>query len=97
MKKQKKYVVHYCKNTECNNAWIDEDLTNAKTRPPRWKFCVDCCAKLGIDFNSQIPTKKRRSKKQMEVLEKNKFCKRKKSSLSNKNISLSMYGGKNEY
>lgn len=77
MTKHKKYVVHYCKNIKCNNAWIDEDCTNAKTRPPRWKFCADCCAKLGIDFNSQIRAKKKLSKKQIEVLQKNKFCKRK--------------------
>ena len=36
------YVVHYCKNTKCNNCWIDEDLTNAKSRPPKWKYCPDC-------------------------------------------------------
>lgn len=90
MAKQMKFVVHYCKNTKCNNAWIDEDLTNAKTRPPRWKFCVDCCAKFGIDFHSQLPQKKKLSKKQMEILQKNKFCKRKNSSLSNENNSLNI-------
>ena len=35
------YVVHFCKNPECNNAWIDEDKYNA-TRPPRWKYCPEC-------------------------------------------------------
>lgn len=97
MTKKKVFVVHYCKNKKCNNAWIDEDLTNAKTRPPRWKFCADCCAKFGIDFNSQIPPKKKLSKKQIEVLQKNKFCKRKNSSPSNANNSFNIEGGANEY
>ena len=35
------YIVHFCKNPECNNAWIDEDLHNS-TRPPRWKYCSEC-------------------------------------------------------
>ena len=29
------YVVHYCKNKNCNNAWIDKDLTHVKTFPPK--------------------------------------------------------------
>ena len=30
MIKNNNYVVHFCKNPECNECWIDEDLTNAK-------------------------------------------------------------------
>jgi len=37
------YVVHFCKNKQCNRAWIDEDLTRAK-RPPSWKYCPVCVA-----------------------------------------------------
>ncbi|MBP5596330.1 MAG: hypothetical protein J6Y02_13165 [Pseudobutyrivibrio sp.] len=57
------YVVHYCKNKDglpgepepCNNAWIDEDLTNVQTVPPQWKYCRECCKKLNIDFEKQKP------------------------------------------
>lgn len=55
MKKNKDYVIHYCKNKDCNNAWIDEDITNVKTLPPQWKYCRECCKKLGIDFEKQTP------------------------------------------
>lgn len=48
-----KYVLHFCKNKDCNNGWLDKDLTNCKDRPPRWKYCKECCKKLGIDFNKQ--------------------------------------------
>lgn len=49
------YVVHFCKNRQCNNAWIDKDLTNAKSRPPQWKYCRECCEEMGIDFDTQTP------------------------------------------
>lgn len=52
-----RYVVHYCKNKDCNNCWIDKDLTNVKTIPPKWKYCKECCEKLGIDFEKQKPNK----------------------------------------
>ena len=38
------YIVHFCKNPECNNCWVDEDLHNS-TKPPRWKYCTECEAK----------------------------------------------------
>ena len=47
------YVVHFCKNKDCNNAWMDIDLHNAKTVPPSWKYCRECCKKMGIDFDNQ--------------------------------------------
>lgn len=53
--KSSKYVVHYCKNKDCNNAWIDEDITNVQAIPPQWKYCKECCKKLGIDFDKQKP------------------------------------------
>lgn len=49
------YVVHFCKNPDCNNCWIDKDKTHVKTVPPKWKYCKECCKKLGIDFNKQKP------------------------------------------
>lgn len=49
------YVVHFCKNPDCNNCWIDKDKTHVKTVPPKWKYCKECCRKLGIDFNNQHP------------------------------------------
>lgn len=52
------YVVHFCKNTECNNCWIDKDITQVSTYPPKWKYCKECCAKLGIDFDKQKPSDK---------------------------------------
>lgn len=52
------YVVHFCANPECNNAWIDKDLTNVKTFPPHWKYCRECCKKMGIDFDAQKPSSK---------------------------------------
>lgn len=50
------YVIHFCKNKDCNNCWIDIDLTNVKTFPPSWKYCRECCKKMGIDFDKQKPT-----------------------------------------
>jgi hypothetical protein len=78
--KDKIFVMHVCKNSKCNNAWIDEDLTNAKTNPPQWKFCKECCEKYGF-INSKSPPKKKLSIKQKETIEKYKFNKRKKSTL----------------
>lgn len=49
------YVMHFCRNKECNNGWIDKDLTNCKTFPPKWKYCKKCADKLGIDFDKQKP------------------------------------------
>lgn len=48
--------MHICRNKKCNNGWIDKDLTNAKTNPPDWKYCRECAAKLGIDYEAQTPT-----------------------------------------
>lgn len=50
------YVLHICKNKECNNGWIDKDLTQVSTIPPKWKYCKECCKKFGIDYNKQTPT-----------------------------------------
>lgn len=50
------YVMHFCRNKKCNNGWIDKDLTHATVNPPDWKYCRECAAKLGIDYNKQTPT-----------------------------------------
>ena len=52
------YVVHNCKNKKCNEAWIDVDLTNAQSRPPKWKYCKDCCEKYGY-VNPEFPPHKK--------------------------------------
>ena len=62
------YVVHFCKNPDCNNCWIDKDKTHVKTVPPKWKYCKECCRKLGIDFNKQKPERKVNENIQPEVL-----------------------------
>lgn len=50
------YVMHFCRNKKCNNGWIDADLTFASIHPPSWKYCKECAAKLGIDYDAQTPT-----------------------------------------
>lgn len=50
------YVIHFCRNKKCNNGWIDKDLTNVKTIPPKWKYCKECAEKLKIDFDNQKPS-----------------------------------------
>jgi hypothetical protein len=47
------YVMHVCKNSKlkttdpnyCDRAWVDEDLHNAKSIPPTWKYCEECVKK----------------------------------------------------
>lgn len=65
------YVMHICRNPKCNNGWVDKDLTNAKSTPPDWKYCRECAAKLGIDFNAQTPTSDL-TEKELAYLEKKK-------------------------
>lgn len=60
----KKYVMHFCKNNKCNNGWIDVDLTNCTSRPPKWKYCKDCCKQHGY-INNPANAKKPRSEKQL--------------------------------
>ncbi len=65
-----KYVVHYCKNPLCDNCWMDEDLTNAKSRPPKWKYCPNC-VKIGYT-NPGKPILKQYQKKKIELMNKAK-------------------------
>lgn len=58
------YVAHDCRNSRlsernknyCNNRWVDVDITNAQTQIPTWKYCRECCEKMGIDFDNQKPS-----------------------------------------
>lgn len=58
------YVAHDCRNSRlkpnsknyCNNRWVDKDLTRATTQIPIWKYCKECCEKLGINFEKQKPS-----------------------------------------
>jgi hypothetical protein len=58
------YVAHDCRNSRlsarsknyCNNRFIAEDITKATTQIPTWRYCPDCCKKLGIDFTKQKPS-----------------------------------------
>lgn len=47
------YVTHTCK--KCGCAFNAEDYTNAQDVPPHWRYCPECCKKLGIDYASQTP------------------------------------------
>ena len=60
------YVIHYCKDPKCNNAFIDTDVTKAKTRPPQWRYCPECCEKFGYVNPDKPPI----SKKKQEQLQK---------------------------
>ena len=58
----KNFVLHFCKNPNCNVGWLDTDETNVKTIPPKWKYCRECCKILGIDFDKQKKPKSNRGK-----------------------------------
>lgn len=68
------YVAHVCRSSKlrqtdknyCDAIWIDKDLTNATVNPPTWKYCRDCCEKLGIDYDKQTPTSNL-TKKELEI------------------------------
>lgn len=60
--RNKNFVLHFCKNPDCNNGWLDVDETNVKTIPPKWKYCRECCKLLGIDFDKQKKPKSNRGK-----------------------------------
>ena len=66
----KNFVLHFCKNPECNVGWLDTDETNVKTIPPRWKYCRKCCELLGIDFDKQKKPKSKRNTKGLKYNEK---------------------------
>ena len=58
----KNFVLHFCKNPDCNVGWLDVDVTDVTTIPPKWKYCRKCCKLLGIDFDKQKKPKSNRGK-----------------------------------
>lgn len=78
------YVTHTCKNSKlkptdpnyCNRAWVEEDLHNATSMPPTWKYCSDCEAKGFKNSkrrkSSKTPEQIEAFKKRMEEYRKNK-------------------------
>ena len=72
MIKNNNYVVHFCKNPECNECWIDEDLTNAKSRAPKWKYCPKCCEEYGY-VNPECPPRRKDYEERMNRLNGYKF------------------------
>ena len=58
----KNFVLHFCKNPDCNVGWLDIDMTDVTTIPPKWKYCRECCKLLGIDFDKQKKPKSNRGK-----------------------------------
>ena len=58
----KNFVLHLCKNPDCNVGWLDVDVTDVTTIPPKWKYCRECCKLLGIDFDKQKKPKSNRGK-----------------------------------
>lgn len=47
------YVSHTCK--KCNCAFVAEDYTNCQDIPPHWRYCLECCKELGINYDKQKP------------------------------------------
>lgn len=70
------YVAHDCRNSRrsekskhyCNNRWVDVDMTGATTLIPSWKYCRECCEKLGIDFEKQKPSDYRTEEENRKIL-----------------------------
>ena len=58
----KNFVLHFCKKPDCNVGWLDIDVTDVTTIPPKWKYCRECCKLLGIDFDKQKKPKSNRGK-----------------------------------
>ena len=58
----KNFVIHFCKNPDCNVGWLDIDVTDVTTIPSKWKYRRKCCKLLGIDFDKQKKPKSNRGK-----------------------------------
>lgn len=59
------FVTHTCK--KCGCAFVAEDYTNCQTTPPHWRYCPECCSKLGIDYDKQKPWMNRSEKLQKRI------------------------------
>ena len=51
----------------CNNRWIDIDKTGAKSQIPTWKYCRECCEKMGINFEKQKPADYRTDERNEQI------------------------------
>lgn len=74
-KTTKPYVVHYCRNRQCDRAWIDVDLQGVTSRPATHRYC-NACILDGYKQPKKDPNKVARGKalaaqqkKRREVLE----------------------------
>lgn len=88
------YVMHFCRNKECNNGWIDKDLTHAKVNPPDWKYCRECAEKLGINYDAQTPISNL-TPKEIEHKTKLKERMRKANEIRLQKLNLCQQGGGN--
>ena len=61
------YVAHECR--ECGCAFIAEDYTNAQDKMPKWRYCRECCKKLGIVYEKQTPRRNRTPEQQKKINE----------------------------
>jgi hypothetical protein len=52
------YVSHTCK--KCGVAFMAEDLFNAKSKPPTWKYCNEC---VDAGFSNEKALKSEKSKR----------------------------------
>ena len=93
MSQEQIFMQYICKN--CDKIYLDKDVKGRRT-PIKGYYCPECVEKYGF-INPPFLAKKKLSKKQKEVLQKNKFHKRKKSSISKENNYVNINGGKNEY
>ncbi len=74
----KPYVLHFCKDKNCNEGWLAPDEYGVKSLPPRHLYCWQCELFEGKS-NGKDPNKvksgkrlaeiKRRKKEQDELLE----------------------------
>jgi hypothetical protein len=38
----KPYVIHFCKNKQCDSGWLAPDEYGVRSLPPRHLYCDDC-------------------------------------------------------
>lgn len=66
----KPYVLHFCKDRQCNNGWLAPDEYGVKSLPPRHLYCFDCEVYEGKS-NRKDPSKVQ-SGKRLAILNKRK-------------------------
>lgn len=78
---QEVFMQYICK--KCDKIYLDKDVRGRMT-PIKGCYCPECVEKYGF-VNPKTPPKKKLSKKQINTLKKNRFCKRKNRSSSKEN------------